>query len=137
MLFSGQTLPSMSVLNPGWPHRGESLIAQDAGPPANLDSGPGHLPEEDPEETSAQVVGVLPFLLRPICLHLLDLLPFPPAGERQPFCPASCGPFLSAGAVSTAPSGHESLTKCIHVNTHYVSKGICIVKRDLRGFGPE
>ncbi|XP_016068207.1 PREDICTED: prickle-like protein 4 [Miniopterus natalensis] len=49
----------MSVLNPGWPHRGESLIAQDAGPPANLDSGPGHLPEEDPEETSAQDPEVL------------------------------------------------------------------------------
>ncbi|XP_036105144.1 prickle-like protein 4 [Molossus molossus] len=44
----------MSVLNSGWPHRGESLTAQDPGPPANLDSDPGHLPEEDPEEISAQ-----------------------------------------------------------------------------------
>lgn len=41
-------------MNSGWPHRGESLTAQEPGPPENLDSDPGHLPEEDPEETSAQ-----------------------------------------------------------------------------------
>ncbi|XP_070275490.1 prickle-like protein 4 [Myotis yumanensis] len=50
----GETLPSVSVLNPGWPHRGEGLTAGDADPPANFDSGPGHLPEEDLAETSAQ-----------------------------------------------------------------------------------
>ncbi|XP_059558238.1 prickle-like protein 4 [Myotis daubentonii] len=55
----GETLPSVLVLNPGWPHRGEGLTAGDAGPPANFDSGPGHLPEEDLEETSAQDPEVL------------------------------------------------------------------------------
>lgn len=46
-------------MNSGWPHRGESLTAQEPGPPENLDSDPGHLPEEDPEETSAQNPEVL------------------------------------------------------------------------------
>ncbi|XP_053770232.1 prickle-like protein 4 isoform X2 [Desmodus rotundus] len=49
-----QTLPPMSVLNSGWPHQGESRTAQEPGPPANLGSEPGHSPEEDPEEASAQ-----------------------------------------------------------------------------------
>lgn len=55
----GKTLPPVSVMNSGWPHRGESLTAQEPGPPENLDSDPGHLPEEDPEETSAQNPDVL------------------------------------------------------------------------------
>ncbi|XP_074189019.1 prickle-like protein 4 isoform X1 [Rhinolophus sinicus] len=49
----------MSVTNSGWPHQGESLTAQEPGPPENLDSDPGHLPEEDPEETPAQNPEVL------------------------------------------------------------------------------
>ncbi|XP_014304941.2 prickle-like protein 4 [Myotis lucifugus] len=53
------TLPSVLVLNPGWPHQGEGLTAGDADAPANFDSGPGHLPEEDLEETSAQDPEVL------------------------------------------------------------------------------
>lgn len=56
---------TMSGLNSDWPHEGESLSPQEPGPPANSDSDPGHLPEEHPEETSAQVVGALPFPLRP------------------------------------------------------------------------
>lgn len=49
----------MSVMNSGWPHQGESLTTQEPGPPENLDSDPGRLPEEDPEETSAQNLEVL------------------------------------------------------------------------------
>ncbi|XP_025781823.1 prickle-like protein 4 [Puma concolor] len=44
----------MSVLNSGWPHRGESLTPWELGPPADSDTDPGHLPKEDPEETSEQ-----------------------------------------------------------------------------------
>ncbi|XP_029800251.1 prickle-like protein 4 isoform X1 [Suricata suricatta] len=44
----------MSVLNSGWPHRGESLTPRGPGPPADSDTDPGHLPEEDTEEISAQ-----------------------------------------------------------------------------------
>ncbi|XP_023383361.1 prickle-like protein 4 isoform X1 [Pteropus vampyrus] len=49
----------MSVLNSSWPHGGESLTTQEPGPPENLDSDPGHLSEEDPEETFAQNPEVL------------------------------------------------------------------------------
>ncbi|KAF5929707.1 prickle-like protein 4 isoform X2 [Diceros bicornis minor] len=49
----------MSVLNSGWPHPGERLTPLEPGPPANSDSDPGHLLEEDPEETSAQDPEVL------------------------------------------------------------------------------
>ncbi|XP_059794697.1 prickle-like protein 4 isoform X1 [Balaenoptera ricei] len=55
LLFSVQTLPPMSLLNSGWPHRGERLTPPEPNPPVNSDSNPGHGPEEDPEETSAQV----------------------------------------------------------------------------------
>ncbi|XP_061052218.1 prickle-like protein 4 isoform X2 [Eubalaena glacialis] len=54
LLFSVQTLPPMSLLNSGWPHRGERLTPPEPNPPVNSDSNPGHRPEEDPEETSAQ-----------------------------------------------------------------------------------
>ncbi|KAM9074202.1 prickle-like protein 4 isoform 4-T10 [Megaptera novaeangliae] len=47
----------MSLLNSGWPHRGERLTPPEPNPPVNSDSNPGHGPEEDPEETSAQVIG--------------------------------------------------------------------------------
>ncbi|KAM9074201.1 prickle-like protein 4 isoform 3-T4 [Megaptera novaeangliae] len=57
LLFSVQTLPPMSLLNSGWPHRGERLTPPEPNPPVNSDSNPGHGPEEDPEETSAQVIG--------------------------------------------------------------------------------
>ncbi|XP_057349995.1 uncharacterized protein LOC130681302 isoform X2 [Manis pentadactyla] len=57
----------MSVLNPGWPCGGESHTPGEPGPSTNSDSNPGPPPEEDPEDTSAQVVGVLPFPLRPTC----------------------------------------------------------------------
>ncbi|XP_064453666.1 prickle-like protein 4 isoform X3 [Mirounga angustirostris] len=50
---------TMSGLNSDWPHEGESLSPQEPGPPANSDSDPGHLPEEHPEETSAQDPKVL------------------------------------------------------------------------------
>ncbi|XP_054424728.1 prickle-like protein 4 [Pteronotus mesoamericanus] len=49
----------MSVLNSAWFHEGEGLTAQEPGPMANLDSDPGHLPEGDPEERSAQDPDVL------------------------------------------------------------------------------
>ncbi|XP_029099697.1 prickle-like protein 4 isoform X1 [Monodon monoceros] len=55
VLFSVQTLPPMSLLNSGSPHRGERLTPPEPNPPVNSDSNPGHVPEEDPEETSAQV----------------------------------------------------------------------------------
>ncbi|KAM9074200.1 prickle-like protein 4 isoform 2-T3 [Megaptera novaeangliae] len=55
LLFSVQTLPPMSLLNSGWPHRGERLTPPEPNPPVNSDSNPGHGPEEDPEETSAQI----------------------------------------------------------------------------------
>lgn len=71
----------MSVLNSSWPHGGESLTTQEPGPPENLDSDPGHMSEEDPKETFAQVVRVLPFPLRPACLYPLYLLPFPSTGR--------------------------------------------------------
>uniref|UniRef100_A0A8C8WIG2 Prickle planar cell polarity protein 4 n=1 Tax=Panthera leo TaxID=9689 RepID=A0A8C8WIG2_PANLE len=49
----------MSVLNSGWPHQGESLTPWEPGPPADSDTDPGHLPKEDPEETSEQDPEVL------------------------------------------------------------------------------
>uniref|UniRef100_A0A2I3LJ97 Prickle planar cell polarity protein 4 n=1 Tax=Papio anubis TaxID=9555 RepID=A0A2I3LJ97_PAPAN len=54
-----QPLPLMSVQNSGWPHQEDSPKPQDPGPPANSDSDSGHLPEEDPEDTSAQGPSVL------------------------------------------------------------------------------
>ncbi|MBW00823.1 Prickle-like protein 4, partial [Eschrichtius robustus] len=49
----------MSLLNSGWPHRGERLTPPEPNSPVNSDSNPGHGPEEDPEETSAQDPEVL------------------------------------------------------------------------------
>ena len=40
------------------------LASPELNPPVNSDSNPDHMPKEDPEETSAQVGGVLPFPLR-------------------------------------------------------------------------
>ncbi|XP_073080541.1 prickle-like protein 4 [Manis javanica] len=45
----------MSVLNSGWPRGGESHTPGEPRPPANSDSNPGPPPEEDPEDTAAQV----------------------------------------------------------------------------------
>ncbi|XP_075859479.1 prickle-like protein 4 isoform X2 [Microcebus murinus] len=44
----------MSVLNSGWPHPEDSPILGELGPAGNSDSDSGHLPGEDPEDTSAQ-----------------------------------------------------------------------------------
>lgn len=49
----------MSVQNSGWPHQEDSPKPQDPSPPANSDSDSGHLPAEDPEDTSAQGPSVL------------------------------------------------------------------------------
>ncbi|XP_053457961.1 prickle-like protein 4 isoform X2 [Nycticebus coucang] len=49
----------MSVLNPGWPHQEDSPTPGEPGPPANSDNDLGHLPGEDPEDTSAQGPTVL------------------------------------------------------------------------------
>lgn len=64
LLFSVQTLPPVSLLNSGWPHRAKRLASPELNPPVNSDSDPEPMPKEDPEETSAQVGGVLPFPLR-------------------------------------------------------------------------
>ncbi|XP_010972023.1 prickle-like protein 4 isoform X3 [Camelus dromedarius] len=46
----------MSLLNSGCPHQGERLtLLEPNPPPVNSDSHPGHMPAEDPEETSALV----------------------------------------------------------------------------------
>ncbi|XP_057556684.1 prickle-like protein 4 [Hippopotamus amphibius kiboko] len=49
----------MSLLNSGWPHRRERLTPPEPNPPVNSDNDPGHMPEEDPEETCAQDPEVL------------------------------------------------------------------------------
>ena len=59
LLFSVQTLPPISLLNSGWPHRAKRLASPELNPPVNSDSDLDLMPKEDPEETSAQVGGVL------------------------------------------------------------------------------
>ncbi|XP_055263245.1 prickle-like protein 4 isoform X1 [Moschus berezovskii] len=54
LLFSVQTLPPMSLLNSGWPHRRKRLASPELNLPVNSDSDPDHTPKKDPEETSAQ-----------------------------------------------------------------------------------
>ncbi|XP_008567144.1 PREDICTED: LOW QUALITY PROTEIN: prickle-like protein 4 [Galeopterus variegatus] len=49
----------MSVLKSGWPHREDNPTLVEPGPPANSDSDSGHLPGEDPEDSSAQGPAVL------------------------------------------------------------------------------
>ncbi|XP_003404239.2 prickle-like protein 4 [Loxodonta africana] len=49
----------MSILNSGCSHKGESPTLREPDPPANSDSDSGHLPEEDPGDTSAQGPAVL------------------------------------------------------------------------------
>lgn len=108
--FSGQTVPPVSVLNSGWSHQGESLPAQEPGPPANLDGDPGRLPEGDPEDASAQVVGALPFLLSSTCLPLSGASHLHQLGGLSLRAQPLVALLSSQESVSTAPSGHEGLT---------------------------
>lgn len=59
LLFSVQTLPPISLLNSGWPHRAKRLASPELNPPVNSDSDLDLMPKEDPEETSAQDPEVL------------------------------------------------------------------------------
>ncbi|XP_023368718.1 prickle-like protein 4 [Otolemur garnettii] len=49
----------MSVLNSGWPYQEDRPTLGEPDPPANSDSDLGHLPGEDPEDTSTQGPTVL------------------------------------------------------------------------------
>ncbi|XDC85473.1 hypothetical protein R6Z07F_016646 [Ovis aries] len=56
---SARTLPPISLLNSGWPHRAKRLASPELNPPVNSDSDLDLMPKEDPEETSAQDPEVL------------------------------------------------------------------------------
>ncbi|KAM5166719.1 prickle-like protein 4 isoform 2-T4 [Callospermophilus lateralis] len=53
----------MSMLNSGWLHQEDGPISRELGPSANSDDS-GHLPEEDPEDTSAQGPALLSLGIR-------------------------------------------------------------------------
>ncbi|XP_062042077.1 prickle-like protein 4 isoform X2 [Lepus europaeus] len=48
-----QTLPPMSELDNGWPHREDSPMSRRPGPPANWDSDSDHLPGREAEDPSS------------------------------------------------------------------------------------
>ncbi|XP_077621101.1 prickle-like protein 4 [Crocuta crocuta] len=84
----------MSVLNSGWPHRGESLSPPEPGPPADSDTDAGHLPEEDAEETFAQDPEVLSLGLPGLDTHWAPNRPglrillhqLPPQDSDERYC---------------------------------------------------
>ncbi|MXQ85435.1 hypothetical protein E5288_WYG011288 [Bos mutus] len=87
-----QTLPPVSLLNSGWPHRVKRLASPELNPPVNSDSDPETMPKEDPEETSAQDPEVLswghpgldttPAPSWPVLRSLLQQLPPQDSDER-------------------------------------------------------
>ncbi|XP_059736548.1 prickle-like protein 4 isoform X1 [Bos taurus] len=86
------TLPPVSLLNSGWPHRVKRLASPELNPPVNSDSDPETMPKEDPEETSAQDPEVLswghpgldttPAPSWPVLRSLLQQLPPQDSDER-------------------------------------------------------
>ncbi|XP_062042078.1 prickle-like protein 4 isoform X3 [Lepus europaeus] len=72
-----QTLPPMSELDNGWPHREDSPMSRRPGPPANWDSDSDHLPGREAEDPSSGAVRVERY-----CLALAE----EERAELQLFC---------------------------------------------------